>query len=232
MPDVDALTRAGDRRLRHRRHRRPGRRPVAAAVAGPGSDRGRPAAAAADRDGRTRSSDDLPATDAAGHLGVGSDHPRRRTTTVDVGHADRRVRPAPASATSSPDPDGTVWSVAGGRRRARSAHVDAKHPRLVVDDGRAARRLGRAESGDHPGVRGARPGTGDDDPVRRRHQPRHGHAGRRGGPGVLLRDRRRHGVLAGRSAAPSRSTSTTGDVRVVDANARNGFDIVDRARTA
>ena len=232
MPDVDALTRAGDRRLRRRRWGTVGACAAAAvAVAVLASNL---SATSVRRIRRPAPDATLPGDlgrPAARHVRPGPRHlvvgTRSSTTATSPS---TWARPIDAFVRTQigfvvRDSDGEVWEVDGDMQQ-RIGQRRREAPAAGQRRGDAGRRLGRPDRR-HPGVRGARPRHRRHDAVRR------GHRRRTWAPWPTRRTRR----TSTRSTADTAywrdergavaTDLETGDVRVIDADARNGFDIVD-----
>jgi hypothetical protein len=230
VPDVDALTRSGDRRLRNRRWGTVGAcaaAAVAVAALAPnllGDERAADPASGTGRDAYPVTSGDLPrdmfaqgrvvwSQDSVIHYG---------DVTVDVGRpVDAFVRTQIGFVFAS---DGEVWQVDGDAQK-RIGHVDAKHPRLVSDEETPA--AGWVDpTGDTPAFVVFDHGTGETTRYDEDTTPGMGSLADEKNPAYFYaiddgtaywRDER--GAVA--------TDLATGDVRVIDAGAQGGFGIVD-----
>ena len=230
MPDVDALTRAGDRRLRTRRWGTVGAcaaAAVAVAVLAPnliGDQRAADPASGGGRDGYPVTSGDLPrdmfaqgrviwSWDSVIHYG---------DITVDVGRPiDAFVRTEIGFVFAS---DGEVWEVDGDMQQ-RIGQVDAKHPRLVSDE--ETPDAGWVDpTGDTPAFVVFDHGTGDTTRYDEATTPDMGSLADEKNPAYFY-------AIDGHTAywhderGAVATDLETGDVQVIDADARNGFAIVD-----
>lgn len=217
MPDLTTMVRDGDRRLRRRRGLAAAGGLAAAAVVG--------ALAVAGLGGSgTEDAPELahdPAAPARVSWVIGSVlHDGDRTT--DLGF-DPTAYVRTASGLVATGPDGTVHSIVGGRS-VDVGTVDARHPRLVGDD--EGSYVGWVDdSGVGPVFRVLDQSTGEITSNGEAVEPGMGRQADAANPAYFYaidghtaywRDTR--GAVAVDLA--------TGDVRVVDAEARNGFDIV------